>query len=377
MSNQILVLEDLTTETAVEVFVEKGLDPYLEMITSEARSLVPDTSTKKGRDAIASMARKVARSKTFLDGLGKELNAEAKKKAKIVDDVRKSMREYLDSIRDEVRAPLTEYEQNIKKLEAEQLDNYEHIKQLCALADLEGNRLTIDQLNNSLTELELITVDDSYGEHELKAFKAKTEGVSRITKAIEDIQKEEQEKAEQLERERLEQMEIERAQEEQRQIEIENARIEAERKAKEEAERKEAEHKAALKAQEEKAKQDAIDYQRQIALAKEAEKLAAERAEQKRIADEKAEAQRIIDQKAMIEEQKRIAAEQERNRLAQIKADEEAQAAARARNVEHKRRINLAALDALINNSGISEDQAKDIIKAIASGLIPNVSIDY
>lgn len=44
---------------AMAVFTTKEqLDPLLEKIEAEARSLVPDLTTKKGRDAIASMAHK-------------------------------------------------------------------------------------------------------------------------------------------------------------------------------------------------------------------------------------------------------------------------------------------------------------------------------
>ena len=90
------------THCGIDVYVENGLDPYLEQITQEARAFVPDLTTIKGRKAIASMAMKVAKSKTFLDGLGKDLNAEAKAKAKIVDNERKRCRELLDALRKEI-----------------------------------------------------------------------------------------------------------------------------------------------------------------------------------------------------------------------------------------------------------------------------------
>ena len=62
---------------AMAVFTNNDqLDPLIEAIEKEARSLVPDVTTKKGRDAIASMAHKVARSKTYIDNAGKDLVAE-------------------------------------------------------------------------------------------------------------------------------------------------------------------------------------------------------------------------------------------------------------------------------------------------------------
>lgn len=47
------------------LFAPLGLNEILERIATEARALVPDLRTKKGRDAIASNAANVARAKTY------------------------------------------------------------------------------------------------------------------------------------------------------------------------------------------------------------------------------------------------------------------------------------------------------------------------
>ena len=74
MSNELVVP---SKENALEVYQKQnGLDPFLEQIKKEIDSFVPDVTTKKGRDAIASMAYKVAKSKTALDDVGKELVAD-------------------------------------------------------------------------------------------------------------------------------------------------------------------------------------------------------------------------------------------------------------------------------------------------------------
>jgi len=66
-------------ETALQVYsTPQGLEPYLAKIKEELDSFVPDVTTKKGRDAIASIAYKVAKGKTALDNIGKELVAELK-----------------------------------------------------------------------------------------------------------------------------------------------------------------------------------------------------------------------------------------------------------------------------------------------------------
>lgn len=54
-------------ETALQVYsTPQGLEPYLAKIKEELDSFVPDVTTKKGRDAIASIAYKVAKGKTAL-----------------------------------------------------------------------------------------------------------------------------------------------------------------------------------------------------------------------------------------------------------------------------------------------------------------------
>ncbi len=74
-------------ETALNVYkTPGGLDPWLEKIRNETSNLVPDLTTKKGRDEIASMAFKVRKAKTALDGLGKQLVDELKAVPKLVDD---------------------------------------------------------------------------------------------------------------------------------------------------------------------------------------------------------------------------------------------------------------------------------------------------
>ena len=107
------------TVTALEVFsAPEGLDPYIELAREFVAVQVPDTSTNKGRKAIASTARKVAKLKTKLDAMGKDLVSDWKAKAKAVDSSRKSMRDQLDALRDEARAPLDEW----KAADAQRID---------------------------------------------------------------------------------------------------------------------------------------------------------------------------------------------------------------------------------------------------------------
>lgn len=125
--SEVTDLVVIEKQNAMAVFTTKEqLDPIIEAIEKEARSLVPDVSTRKGRDAIASMAHKVARSKTYIDNAGKDLVAELKALPKQIDESRRIVRERLDALKDEVRRPLTEWEAEQERIKAEEAMNAMH-----------------------------------------------------------------------------------------------------------------------------------------------------------------------------------------------------------------------------------------------------------
>ncbi|HCI9782080.1 TPA: hypothetical protein NQE86_005341, partial [Klebsiella pneumoniae] len=129
--SEIMDLVVIEKKNAMAVFTNNDqLDPLIEAIEKEARSLVPDVTTKKGRDAIASMAHKVARSKTYIDNAGKGLVAELKALPKQIDESRRVVRERLDALKDEVRRPLTEWEAEQERIKAEEAINALHAEAL-------------------------------------------------------------------------------------------------------------------------------------------------------------------------------------------------------------------------------------------------------
>lgn len=96
---------------AMDVFTKRELIiPLLEKIEHVATQEVFDSSTDKGRKAIASMAYRVAQSKTYIESHGKDLAAELKELPKIVDSNRKYAKDFLDALRDRIRKPLDEWE---------------------------------------------------------------------------------------------------------------------------------------------------------------------------------------------------------------------------------------------------------------------------
>src|SRR5690606_34102970 len=110
---EVLDRELVTIEpkNALAVFTEeKAIDPILARVRKEIDAFIPDITTASGRKAVASMAFKVAKSKTYLDGVGKKLVDEYKEIPKKIDATRKRVRDTLDEWKDEVRKPLTDWE---------------------------------------------------------------------------------------------------------------------------------------------------------------------------------------------------------------------------------------------------------------------------
>ena len=109
MSNDPEIVVNETNALAIFT-ATNGLDPYLDKIREEIDAFVPDLTSADGRKDIASIAYKVAKSKTALDKTGKALVSRLKEQPKLVDAERKRMRVLLDLWREEVRRPLAEWE---------------------------------------------------------------------------------------------------------------------------------------------------------------------------------------------------------------------------------------------------------------------------
>lgn len=272
--SEVTDLVVIEKQNAMAVFTTKEqLDPIIEEIEKEARSLVPDVSTRKGRDAIASMAHKVARSKTYIDNAGKDLVAELKALQKQIDESRRIVRERLEALKDEVRRPLTEWEAEQERIKAEEAMNALHAEAL------EMN-IKFDQ--------------------ELAAkFEADHEMALLMNKDFDRDREEQRRLAEQAQRERDERLKQEAAEQARRDAEAKHkaeidaaARREAEEKARAElAERQriETEQRAEREKQEAEARAE-----REKAAAVEAERLKAKQVEDARLAEEK----RIADEQA-------------------------------------------------------------------------------
>ena len=296
-----------------------GLESVVNDVKSEVDSFEHDLSTAAGRKRTASLSAKVSRVKVRLDGIGKDLVSEWKKKSKTVDESRKKMREDLDAIRDEARKPLTEWE-----VEEEE-------KKKKALAEAEERRL-----------LEQKEID-----HEIAIL----------------LNEKFDREAEEHEKRIAEESAARKAEEDRKQREYE------ERIAKEAAASAEKEKQAAISALHaaDMARRDAEDQKRRL---KEridednriaAENMAIAKKQAKEDAENAAKAARIAEKERQEIEIKRV-------------ADEEAK---REANRRHVGSVRKAAKEALITNCNLSEDQARSVVLAIKDNCIPNVAIKY
>ena len=90
--NYLVSFENLTPE---DVFKEGGTDPIIKAIEIEISKFEPTTETAKGRSEIASLSHKIARSKTFIDNMGKNVKEKYQAIIKPIDAERKKVRDKL------------------------------------------------------------------------------------------------------------------------------------------------------------------------------------------------------------------------------------------------------------------------------------------
>ncbi|HCF2628575.1 hypothetical protein [Pseudomonas aeruginosa] len=337
MSAENQLVEVPAKETALQVYsAANGLDPFLAKIREEIDGFVPDVSTRKGRDAIASIAYKVARSKTALDNVGKELVAELKEVPKKIDAERKRMRDLLDSWQAEVRSPLTEWEEAEAARVARHQGEIDKINLRLECRDLDSI-----ELKANIAWLEGLAISEAWEEFEAEAARAKDKALIALREALVAREKFEAEQAE------LERLRAEAAAREQKEREERIAREAAEQARRQEEAKAQAERDAAVRRE---AEAQAAAERRELEL-----KIAAERAEREAI-----EAKQRAERKRQADEQARI----------------EREAAAREADKAHKKAINNKALAALIAG-GMPEECAKQAITLIAQRKVPHITINY
>ncbi|HHL3717696.1 TPA: hypothetical protein ACQ7DO_001082 [Klebsiella pneumoniae] len=352
-----LAIIEIAPDMAPAIYVENGLDSFLEKIRAGVNE-VPDLSTAKGRARIASLAAQVSRSKTAVEKPGRDYLKRLKEQPKVVEaELRRFVTE-CDQLRDEVRRPLTEWEEAEKARTEALQQRLVDLRALSDVIDTAGNYLPSADIQARILEAKSVVLDDSWQERAAEAGVAKDSTIQQLEASLVIAQKREHEAAEldRLRKEAEEKARLEREENIRREA-AEQAKRDAEEKAQAEidaAARRESEARAAT----ERAEREKIEAQQK---AEREAKAAAEKAEQEKNAAIAAERRRHEEaESARLAEQKRI-------------AEEEARQAA---DKEHRRSINRQAIADLIE-SGLTQEMAEKALIAIASGKVSAVSIKY
>ncbi|HBY4880177.1 TPA: hypothetical protein MIV07_03250 [Klebsiella pneumoniae] len=316
-----LTVIEIKPEQAPTLYRAGGLDAYLEQIR-QAVNEVPDLTTKKGRDRVASLAAQVSRSKTAIEKPGREYLKRLKEAVRPAEAEIKRFVDACDELRDATRKPLTEWEAEQERIKAEEAMNTLHAEALAMNEEFDRQLAARIESDHEMALL----MNDAFD-------------------------REQADKAAEAERQRI------AHEEEIKRLAAAAAAREVEQRA--QREREEAAHReAVLKAQAEQAERDRIAAEQKA----EADKQAAIEAERRKAQEEADRIRREAEQR----EQARMAEEKR-------KAEEEAR---RAADVEHRRGINTAAVQALINQ-GIPHEWAKACIIAVALGKVPATTIKY
>lgn len=342
-------------------------DAFYDKVAAEVRDHVPDLTTEKGRKAIASLAYKIARSKTALDDAGKTLTEDKRAEIKKVDEARKVIRDKLDALKDEARKPLTEWEAAEEERVAGVKRTIQRLQD-AAIVSIDDSVDTVKDRLDTLAGVEITT--EVFQEYEAAARAQMNTAVTTLTAAVERLTKE---AAERAELDRLRRAEADRLAKE------EADRVAAEAKAKEEADAK---ARADREAEEKRLAEERVAAAAQKAAADAAAQAEAKAREEQEARD-KAHADQLAAEKRRADEAE-AAQKAEANRIAAEKAEADRQAAAqrkadekRAADREHRGKVMGVAKAAIMAAGGVGEEAAKKIVLAIGAGEVPAVSITY
>ncbi|MCO7526346.1 hypothetical protein NJH54_17775 [Pseudomonas asiatica] len=369
---KLIAIEEISEENAPAIYVAGGLKQFIDLVKAEVEGEVPDLTTRKGRERIASLAAKVSKSKTAVEKPGRDYLRRLKEMPKVVEAELREFVTTMDALRDETRRPLTEWE----AAEDARIDRHnDRLNWLKTLADDLGELSSL-HIKGLIAEAEGMQLGAHWEEFEAEAANAKDKVLSTLRAAL---QKREQFEAEQAELARLRREAEERAEQDRIRL-AQEAAVEAERQRV--AQQQQAEREAAARREQELIDQAAAQ-EREAENQRLQLKLQAEQAERARI---QAEADRIAAEQRMEQERQdaarraEAAAEQarqeERRRADAAAAEILRQQEAREADKAHRASINRAALEAFMAE-GMPEACAKQAVTLIAQRKIPNIAISY
>jgi len=215
MANDLIIQEPIDV---AKVFTAGGMEGVLKEIEAVALAHVPDVETDSGRLDIASLAYKIARSKTLIDSTGKEVISDWKKKTDRINGLRKQARDFLDDLKTKVRQPLSDWEFAEQKRKAEEDARQEAVikKRVADLLAVEVIISFLEVATMTDDEFQCLLGDKTFEFEERKKAKAEAEAAEkkRLEKEAADRKAEDerlakQKKEQEVEAERLAKIQIE------------------------------------------------------------------------------------------------------------------------------------------------------------------------
>lgn len=351
------IIELVFENPALAIRDEEKAKAFLVKVREHAMSIgEKDMSKAKDRDEVRSMASKVTKSKTMLDTARKGMTEALRKEVSEINAAGKVVIEGLAEIAAEVRAPLTAWEDAEKKREELVESTIARIK-AAALVTISDTAASVSARGNEIYEIEIDP--EVFRKRTDEATEAQAATIKALHEAMNVLREREEAQAELAKMKAAEAERLAKEAEELRQREAAEAAARAEQEAKE---------------REERLKQEAADRAR-----REAE----ESAEQERLAAER-EAQRKIDEANERAAAAERAAQAERDRIAAEKAEEQriaeqqaAEQARRERNAAHRRKIMGTVKQSIMEVGGITEEAAMAIVRAMAKGNVPHVTVQF
>jgi len=334
-STDLIVLQDALPTVFDSVF---NLQTMLAALQKRARSETHDVRTEEGRTGIASLARKVSRSKTAIQSIGDPLAKEAREKWDNLNVFRRELVDRLDALRDEIRAPLTKW----RDIEAARVKAHED-----ALHVFEAQMLSIpglgpDMIRTDIETIRQVSVGGEWEEFQDAAVEAKAKAMAHLESILAEAEK------------------------------AAAAAAELEELRREKDERERADRKAEAKAEVQRMIDTAAERARAAEKTKAAAALEAERDKSER---EHREAEQRV---AAAERERDEAAAAERKRAEVFEAEKNAAREKRERDDENRAHVFSMATDALVAAPvKLKRADAVRVVAAISDKLIPYLRINF
>lgn len=375
MSKELVTIEEISEANAPTIYVKDGLKRFLDMTRAQVEGEVPDLSTRKGRDRIASLAATVSKSKTAVEKPGRDYLRRLKAMPKTIEEELRIFVAEMDALRDKVRQPLNDWQ----KAEDDRVDRHNDAIGWFTLLSTETEELDGAELQSRIAMAEGQVIDQAYEEFETDAHREKVRVLESLKKAL--AKRVEYDLA-QAEIERLRKEAADRAQKD-RDDELARQAVEAERVR-------------VANEQQAQREEDARKLHEAEQATRDAEENARNESNRRRLAEQTAESERIAtEQRELIAKDRAaqdalaaaaLARKQEQQRQQNELAEQQRQKEAREADKVHRGLINKAALEALLTvnmsapgqpESFLSAAEAQAIIVAIVRSQIPAISIAY